>query len=111
MSTRLVNKDAPASSSKSLRMFSSEPKFNNGFHCRRTIGKLKFLGKGTRPDVAHAVYQCARFCEDPKASHVLAVKRAFRYLKNAKNEELILNPADDSFKHMQIVISVHSGIN
>jgi hypothetical protein len=36
------------------------------------------------PDVMKAVGQLARFQETPKESHVLAVKRIFRYLKGTK---------------------------
>ena len=79
-------------------MFSSEPKFVNRFNCRRTIGKLKFLEKGTRPDIAYAVHQCDVFCEDPKMSHGLAVEHAIRHLKSTKHEGLTLIPSDDSFK-------------
>jgi hypothetical protein len=37
-----------------------------------------------RPDVMQAVGQVARFQAAPKESHVLAVKRIFRYLKVTK---------------------------
>ena len=73
MPLRLVDKEIPASSSKTLRRFSSEPKFNNRFHCRKMIGKLNFLEKGTRRDIAWDVHQCVRFCNDHKAFHGLAV--------------------------------------
>ena len=36
------------------------------------------------PDVMQAVGQVARFQEAPKESHVLAVKRTFRYLKGTE---------------------------
>jgi hypothetical protein len=36
------------------------------------------------PDVIQAVGEVAQFQEEPKESHVLAVKRIFRYLKGAK---------------------------
>ena len=35
----------------------------------------------SRPDVMHAVGQVARFQAAQKESHVLAVKRIFKYLK------------------------------
>ncbi|GJY31575.1 hypothetical protein Tco_0415070 [Tanacetum coccineum] len=35
----------------------------------------------SRPDIMFAVYACARFQVTPKVSHLLAVKRIFRYLK------------------------------
>ena len=44
------------------------------------IGSLLYV-TSSRPDVMHAVGQVARFQEAPKESHILAVKRIFRYLK------------------------------
>ena len=44
------------------------------------IGSLIYV-KTSRPDVMHAVGQVAQFQAAPKESHVLAVKRIFRYLK------------------------------
>jgi len=61
------------------------------------IGKLLFLEKSTRPDIACAVHQCARFCAAPKASHTQAVKRICRYLLGTRDKGLILDPKEDSF--------------
>jgi hypothetical protein len=47
---------------------------------RSMIGSLLYV-ISSRPDVMHAVRQVARFQASPKESHVLAVKRIFRYLK------------------------------
>nr|GEW57802.1 hypothetical protein [Tanacetum cinerariifolium] len=44
------------------------------------IGSLMYL-TSSRPDIMFAVYACARFQVTPKASHLHAVKRIFRYLK------------------------------
>ena len=44
------------------------------------IGSLLYV-TASRPDVMQAVGQVARFQASPKESHVLAVKRIFRYLK------------------------------
>jgi hypothetical protein len=44
------------------------------------IGNLLYVTT-SRPDVMHTVGQVARFQATPKESHVLAVKRIFRYLK------------------------------
>jgi hypothetical protein len=44
------------------------------------IGNLLYV-VASRPDVVHAVGQVARFQAAPKESHVLAIKRIFRYLK------------------------------
>ncbi|GJV39991.1 hypothetical protein Tco_1418431 [Tanacetum coccineum] len=43
---------------------------------------LKVIYKeASRPDIMFAVYACARIQVSPKTSHLLAVKRIFRYLK------------------------------
>nr|GEZ81787.1 putative ribonuclease H-like domain-containing protein [Tanacetum cinerariifolium]GFA32838.1 putative ribonuclease H-like domain-containing protein [Tanacetum cinerariifolium] len=47
---------------------------------RSMIGSLMYL-TSSRPDIMFAVCACARFQVTPKASHVHAVKRIFRYLK------------------------------
>ncbi|GKC70373.1 putative ribonuclease H-like domain-containing protein [Tanacetum coccineum] len=47
---------------------------------RSMIGSLMYL-TAFRPDIMFAVCACARFQVTPKTSHLLAVKRIFRYLK------------------------------
>ncbi|GJY31701.1 putative ribonuclease H-like domain-containing protein [Tanacetum coccineum] len=47
---------------------------------RSMIGSLMYL-TASRPDIMFAVCACARFQVTPKTSHLLAVKRIFRYLK------------------------------
>ncbi|GJW20573.1 uncharacterized mitochondrial protein-like protein [Tanacetum coccineum] len=47
---------------------------------RSMIGSLMYLTT-SRPDIMFAVCACARFQVSPKSSHLLAVKRIFRYLK------------------------------
>ena len=44
------------------------------------IGSLLYA-TATRPDIMHAVCQVGRFQASPKTSHLLAIKRIFRYLK------------------------------
>ena len=56
---------------------------------RMMIGMLNYLAVSSRPDIAYAVHQCARFSTDPKQSHELAVCRIVRYL-GSQNEGLIL---------------------
>ncbi|GKA08275.1 putative ribonuclease H-like domain-containing protein, partial [Tanacetum coccineum] len=47
---------------------------------RSMIGSLMYLTV-SRPDIMFTVCACARFQVTPKTSHLLAVKRIFRYLK------------------------------
>nr|GEY15288.1 hypothetical protein [Tanacetum cinerariifolium] len=52
------------------------------------IGSLMYL-TSSRPDIMFAFFACVRFQVTPKASHLHAVKRIFRYLKGAMDSELI----------------------
>nr|GEV85567.1 hypothetical protein [Tanacetum cinerariifolium] len=47
---------------------------------RGMIGRLLYL-TASRPDIMFSVFLCARFQENPKTSHLEAVKRIFRYVK------------------------------
>ncbi|GJU25436.1 retrovirus-related pol polyprotein from transposon TNT 1-94 [Tanacetum coccineum] len=47
---------------------------------RGMIGSLLYL-TASRPDIMFSVCLCASFQEDPKTSHLEAVKRIFRYIK------------------------------
>nr|GEW81036.1 hypothetical protein [Tanacetum cinerariifolium] len=48
---------------------------------RKMIGSLMYL-KASRPDIIFVVCACARFQVTPKVSHLHAVKRIFKYLKD-----------------------------
>ncbi|GKB11489.1 hypothetical protein Tco_0845412 [Tanacetum coccineum] len=48
---------------------------------RGLIGSLLYL-TASRPDIMFSVCLCARFQEAPKTSHIEAVKRIFRYIKD-----------------------------
>ena len=53
---------------------------------RSVIGMLLYLSTNTRPDIAYAVSQVARFSHNPKKSHATAVKMIIRYLSGSKNQ-------------------------
>jgi hypothetical protein len=74
----------------------SEP-FDGHFDYRSVVGKLLYLEKSTRPDIAYAVHQCARFCSDPKVGHGKAIKWLGRYLLATKDKGIILHPGPQSF--------------
>ena len=53
---------------------------------RSIVGMLLYLATNTRPDIAFAVSQVARFNHDPKQSHASAVKIILRYLKGTMDQ-------------------------
>ena len=56
------------------------------------VGMLMYLATNTRPDIAFAVSQVARFNHYPKQSHSIAVKRIIRYLKGTADKGMIVRP-------------------
>jgi hypothetical protein len=86
--TKTKGKAAP-SSTILRRDLDGEP-FDEDWNYRSVVGKLNFLEKSTRPEIAYAVHQCARFSSNPKKSHANAIKYLCRYLMGTKEKGLIL---------------------
>ena len=57
------------------------------------VGMLLYLAGHTRPDIAFAVHQCARYTFQPTHRHVTALKRIGRYLKGTHDKGLIMRPS------------------
>ena len=58
------------------------------------IGSLLYL-TASRPDIMFSVCLCARYQEDPKTTHLEAVKRIFRYLQGFTNLGLLYKKSKD----------------
>jgi hypothetical protein len=56
---------------------------------------LLYVAGNSRPDIAFAVHQTARFSHDPKQSHSVAIKRIVRYLIGTQGKGLIFRPTKD----------------
>jgi histone deacetylase 1/2 len=82
----------PALSSRILQRWQAAPAFDNRFNYRSVVGKLNFLEKGTRPDIAYATHQVARFSSDPKRQHGEAIEHLCKYLSATKHDGVILDP-------------------
>jgi hypothetical protein len=92
-------RSTPALASKILQRDEKAPSYKGSFHYRSVIGKLNFLEKSTRPDIAYAVHQCARFCEDPKQVHYEAILHLTKYLVGTMDKGIILDPkSEQSFE-------------
>ena len=89
---KLAMKQTPANSSKILTPDLEGQDFNGKFNYRSIIGRLNFLEKSTRPDLAYAVHQCARFSANPKVSHGKAIEHIVHYLRKTKDDGIILKP-------------------
>ena len=67
------------------------------FNYRSVIGMLNFLTRSTRPELAFAVHQCARFMTNPKKCHERAIYRIVRYLMGTQDKGMIIKPKNESF--------------
>ena len=56
---------------------------------------LNYLQGNTRPEIAMAVYQTARFCNDPKLCHEKAIMRLGRYLLHTSDIGIVYQPEMD----------------
>ena len=91
MKSNSKTKDKAAPSSTILRQDLNGVPIAESWDYRSIVGKLNFLEKSTRPEIAYAVHQCARFCSNPKQSHANALKYLCRYLLATKHKGLLLH--------------------
>jgi hypothetical protein len=66
--------------------------FHGRFHFHVVVGKLNFLKKGSRPEIAYSIHQCAHFSKSPKECHAEAVMHICRYLMLTREQGIILDP-------------------
>ena len=52
---------------------------------RQVVGSLMYLASGTRPDIAQALGDCARYCSNPGRPHWNALKWILRYLVGTRD--------------------------
>mmetsp|Transcript_4163 Transcript_4163/g.6401 ORF Transcript_4163/g.6401 Transcript_4163/m.6401 type:complete len:708 (-) Transcript_4163:225-2348(-) len=56
------------------------------------VGQLLYLTGHTRPELAYAVNQCARYMFNSKRSHELALLRIGKYLKATRTKGIVIKP-------------------
>ena len=90
---RMAGKPTPAATTKILRRNEGEKRYDGKpFHYRQVVGKLNFLEKSTRPIIAYAVHQCARFSIDPDTTHAQAIIHIARYLRDTRDKGILFDP-------------------
>jgi hypothetical protein len=94
-SKRTKSKPKPGPGSQVLQREIDAEAMTDDFHYRSVVGKTNFLEKLTRPDIAVATHQCARFSLDPKQSHADALRYIGKYLIGTKDEGIYLDPCHD----------------
>eukprot|EP00804_Cyclotella_cryptica_P010321 CCRYP_012254-RA/>CCRYP_012254-RA protein AED:0.10 eAED:0.03 QI:0/0/0/1/1/1/3/0/1268 len=68
---------------------------SGSFNYAAVVGMLLYFRGHSRPDIAFAVHQCARYTFKPSRRHELALIRIGRYLKGTMDKGLIMTPSPD----------------
>jgi hypothetical protein len=84
-------KDTPATNGTLDRDLNGEPR-QEDWSYRSVLGMMLYLSSNSRPDIAFAVNQCARYSTNPTLKHETAVKRIARYLKQTRTRGMIISP-------------------
>jgi hypothetical protein len=88
----VATKGVPMASSRILAKHASSQPFDNSSHYRSAIGKLNYIEKGSRGDIAYATHQCARYSSNPKGEHGKVVRWLVGYLKGTRLKGTIFTP-------------------
>ena len=65
---------------------------NKNWEYAAALRMLMYLANHTRPDIAFAVNQCARFSFGPKQTHAKAIKRILRNLQATRTRGMVFSP-------------------
>jgi hypothetical protein len=81
---------SPTSADQDLDVHLDSPEVDKTRY-QEILGSLLFLANGSRPDVAFAVTNLARFSNNPKEMHMAALKVIMRYVKGTRDLCLTFN--------------------
>ncbi|KAL7480971.1 hypothetical protein ACHAW6_006644 [Cyclotella cf. meneghiniana] len=84
----------PAKPGSILIKCKNSEKLNAEQHSRyhTGVGKLLYLAKHSRPDIANAVRDLARHCHDPTEAHWYSTHKCIRYVRATPTYGLVLKP-------------------
>jgi hypothetical protein len=97
-SSNVASKEVPAATSLILKRHSASAPFDSHFNYKSVIGRLNYLEKSSRPDIAYATHQLARFAANPREEHDKAAKWLGRYLSGSKDKGIVMTPANKGFE-------------
>uniref|UniRef100_A0AAV1U342 Polyprotein n=1 Tax=Peronospora matthiolae TaxID=2874970 RepID=A0AAV1U342_9STRA len=81
----------PADSNSKLIKMGQEEAFVPKYPYRELVGVLMYIATCTRPDIAHAVGEVAKFFERYDKSHWTAAKRILKYLKTTQDLSIVFS--------------------
>lgn len=91
------SKPTPGLATKLIQRDDDGELHDDSFSYRGVLGRLNYLMRSSRPELAYYVHICARFCLEPKKSHAEAVKHIGRYLIGTKDKGMVFKPRKEGF--------------
>ena len=99
----------PINNGAKLNKVTEDKLFNQELY-QSVIGSLLYLSTKTRPDIAYAVSNVARFCSKPTMEHWKSIKHIMRYLNGTRNYGLLYDKEKvDILMQTGLVIWMTSG--
>lgn len=95
---RTKPKDTPALVGQVLHQHGNEPAASTEFHYWSIIGKLNYLQKSTRPDLAFAVHNAARHSANSRELHIKAVHQICQYLAGTADKGMTCKVKKQGFR-------------
>ena len=81
----------PADSNSELLKMQDDEEFVPKFPFKEQVGALMYIMTCTRPDIANAIGEVAKYCERYNKSHWMAAKRILKYLNTTMNHGIRFN--------------------
>jgi hypothetical protein len=99
---------SPANPSAVLSPYNSETDvlLPNPRIYQEAVGSLLYLSCGTRPDIAFAVNQAAKFTHEPTELHWQAVKRIFRYVRGTLHFGVEYGNCTKGLDHLDYTVQI-----
>ena len=91
-----------AAASQILLQHPDSPPHDNSFHYQSLLGKMNYLEKGSRSNIAYAVHQCACFSIDLKVEHAAAVHWLRLCLRATRDKGMIFCP--NTIKRLEVFV-------
>jgi hypothetical protein len=91
-----MKRDTPLPAGKVVHKYEGSPDFDGHFNYRRVIGRLLYLEKAMRPDIAAAVHMLARHGNAPKKEHGKLMKHLCGYPRATRDKGIIYRPNTES---------------
>ena len=91
--------------SKFLKRHSGPDPHDGSFDYRSVVGNLRYLEKGSRPNIEYTVQKCTIFTPFPKKEHAQALRWLGRYLRGTQDKVKLLRP--NTVKYLEVYVDAN----